>query len=404
MKRKSLPRPADRVLPNAKLTLQNRFNVLQDTTPEPAQLPNNTQARPSPPVSRPARTNQVSVKMLPPIIIPTSPTELRDFTEAVMKCCKSPPKIRLFSDGSSKIYTSNDADNQTVMAFLGEAQIPFFTHTKPGTHPKKIVVKAAPYFTADEILSFLKNSTPHVQKVHKLRASPGKTSGSFLVEFDKTQNLGDLRQIESLGGVLCKWQPYAKLGATQCHNCLQFGHGSTLCFLESRCLRCAGNHHTQKCNTQIDSPASLKCANCHQNHAANFRGCPKYPQRPVQSAPAPQRQSNPRSLPNSTAVTGAISYSAMARNAPNQPYATQFPALPTQASQQSHPSNTLNPSSAPQTNQPTNDFFEIMEGVNTLNSLVDMGKVLSDLKKIIQLIQTNPQVNPLFHFLTVLNG
>ena len=48
-----------------------------------------------------------------------------------------------------------------------------------------------------------------------------------------------------------------------------------MCTLPIKCLRCAGPHQVKECPTPFDSP--MQCANCGDNHASNYRQCPKNP-------------------------------------------------------------------------------------------------------------------------------
>ena len=60
----------------------------------------------------------------------------------------------------------------------------------------------------------------------------------------------------------------------QCYKCQKFGHNFYDCKeTESTCLRCGGDHRHASCPLQKEH---AKCANCSGNHAANFKGCPKF--------------------------------------------------------------------------------------------------------------------------------
>ena len=60
----------------------------------------------------------------------------------------------------------------------------------------------------------------------------------------------------------------------QCFKCQKFGHNFYECKeKESTCLRCGGDHRHSSCSILREQ---AKCANCSGNHAANFKGCPKF--------------------------------------------------------------------------------------------------------------------------------
>ena len=60
----------------------------------------------------------------------------------------------------------------------------------------------------------------------------------------------------------------------QCYKCQKFGHNFFECKeAASTCLRCGGDHRLAACTIQKEQ---AKCANCLQNHAANYKGCQSY--------------------------------------------------------------------------------------------------------------------------------
>lgn len=116
----------------------------------------------------------------------------------------------------------------------------------------------------------------------------------YILYFQRKDNIKieNLRRITGLFNIRINWKYYSSRshGPTQCSNCQDFGHGTENCFLNSKCIRCGGKHKSAKCphlpEPKVDDlgnqlPAQelkipdekVKCANCGQNHTANFRGC-----------------------------------------------------------------------------------------------------------------------------------
>ncbi|CAH0562889.1 unnamed protein product [Brassicogethes aeneus] len=60
----------------------------------------------------------------------------------------------------------------------------------------------------------------------------------------------------------------------QCHRCQEWGHATTNCNNQFKCLKCAKEHPTNTCTKSKDTPAT--CANCEGNHPANSVDCPVY--------------------------------------------------------------------------------------------------------------------------------
>lgn len=60
----------------------------------------------------------------------------------------------------------------------------------------------------------------------------------------------------------------------QCTNCQQLGDTESFS-RQSKCVKCAGNHHITKCSKTCNSVAT--CALCDEKgHPANYKRCPVY--------------------------------------------------------------------------------------------------------------------------------
>ena len=60
----------------------------------------------------------------------------------------------------------------------------------------------------------------------------------------------------------------------RCIKCNRFGHTSRFCKYDVRCVRCNKAHDYNDC--PVKDQAEYRCGNCHGNHSAAFRQCPKY--------------------------------------------------------------------------------------------------------------------------------
>lgn len=55
----------------------------------------------------------------------------------------------------------------------------------------------------------------------------------------------------------------------QCKNCQRFGHSSSGCMHQHRCVKCGENHYKIDCKRTTDKSFKLKCCNCDGEHTAN---------------------------------------------------------------------------------------------------------------------------------------
>ena len=59
---------------------------------------------------------------------------------------------------------------------------------------------------------------------------------------------------------------------TRCFRCQQFGHIASFCKNKPKCVNCGGDHDSTQCN----DGANLQRINCHQDHRASDKKCPKF--------------------------------------------------------------------------------------------------------------------------------
>ncbi|KAI5706013.1 hypothetical protein M8J75_004026 [Diaphorina citri] len=61
----------------------------------------------------------------------------------------------------------------------------------------------------------------------------------------------------------------------QCTKCQRYGHTKNYCKLSPRCLFCSLPHPSSECEKKKEDSIKV-CANCGENHTANFKGCAYY--------------------------------------------------------------------------------------------------------------------------------
>lgn len=103
----------------------------------------------------------------------------------------------------------------------------------------------------------------------------GKPLNAFNVVLDYSENVHSVFNVNKLGNQRIKVQKStSQYEPPQCHRCQQFGHTKNNCHQPFVCVKCAGNHQWQNCPKPANQDA--KCANCDENHPANYRGCRAY--------------------------------------------------------------------------------------------------------------------------------
>ncbi|CAH2095937.1 unnamed protein product [Euphydryas editha] len=96
------------------------------------------------------------------------------------------------------------------------------------------------------------------------------------IEVESNNNNKDIYNIKSLLHCRVIFEPpRPKRDIPQCSNCQQYGHTRKYCFRKTKCIKCAGDDASSKCERKERSN-SVKCILCDGNHPANYKGCAVY--------------------------------------------------------------------------------------------------------------------------------
>lgn len=189
--------------------------------------------------------------------------------------------------GVVRIMTSKREHFDAVVATLKKHNIHYYTHATADNIPMKIVLSGLPLVELNDLKAeLLENSiSPLDVKVLSVSKSKIDQHALYLLYFPKgTIRLQELSKVKSLFNVIVSWRLFSRKpqDAVQCHRCQMFGHGLKHCNLPPRCVKCAKHHLTSECKLPTKAGLSrdedprrskVKCANCGENHTANFRGC-----------------------------------------------------------------------------------------------------------------------------------
>lgn len=124
----------------------------------------------------------------------------------------------------------------------------------------------------------------------------------------KDFNPASLRNIKTILDVVIAWKrfkPNKTNRATQCWNCLMYGHGGQHCNRKVACMTCANNHNSTDCPfiKNNKKPAAFTCFNCKKygkektDHSANDPNCPfrfLYLETRAQATKRQQKQNYPK--------------------------------------------------------------------------------------------------------------
>ncbi|XP_026479148.1 uncharacterized protein LOC113385508 [Ctenocephalides felis] len=202
-----------------------------------------------------------------------------NYVKLLAKQCKNKLQVQYKGKLHYRITTYSEGDYKKVYESLKQDIKKFYTFPQKGSEFIKIVAAGIPpYVTSDEIYQGLIIEFCRIEKA--IQMTKTNVLGEkiklpvFVLFFHHEQDMARIRNKKHLAGYAVKWDKYRSNGnITQCYNCQNFGHTSSYCNLQNRCVKCTKPHEAFSCPKTRAEPA--QCINCLGNHPANFKSCPK---------------------------------------------------------------------------------------------------------------------------------
>lgn len=167
-----------------------------------------------------------------------------------------------------------------LIGLLKEKKFEFHSYAEKNEKPKFFILKGLSGFNDKQVKALItKNLKGYPARILRFTNSEEEEIPSvFRVSFsNRAVNLDMLQtKYSTLGCIEVEWEKHQKeVKVLQCYRCQGFGHLSTRCNYAYTCVKCAGDHGPANCRRhgKDSKSVALKCANCDEDHAANFRGC-----------------------------------------------------------------------------------------------------------------------------------
>lgn len=334
--------------------------------------------------------DEPAVKTFPPIVVKTGLT-LKVFIDEMKTHIKHGNEINFKSGrGTISIYTTTSDDFTTIQEKLKTKQYEFHTFSPKQDRIKRLVIKGISCeFTPTEVEEDLKKMGLDLIKVTNMFKAKKAPSNMFLVSFPKTTQLNTVLKSNKFKYICyqrVQWCKYIPPLTNQCHRCQRFGHSSSNCNHNHRCIKCTVNHGAEKCPKQEDEKP--KCINCNGEHPANYRKCTNYIN--YVSKFDKKTKQNTNTAPVTVFRRPNISYSNMTKNITTYPTLSQRQIITTPQPQTNinaniespitnTPRRNLQPATQTHTELPNNTgTFE--EEINNLFScsMEDLGTLLDE--------------------------
>jgi len=218
----------------------------------------------------------INIKAPPPIFIKSTINNYQAFCEEISNL--QAPSLEFScktTSNSLKLNTSNPNSYRTVIKYLKQKNVNFYTFQLHDDKPYRVVIRNLHPTTAVDFIKedlgnhgFLTRNITNVLHYQSKAPLP-----LFFVDLEPATNNKDIFELQYICYTKIKVEvPKPKKQIPQCMNCQDYGHTRSYCHSTPRCVRCGDHHSSTTCTKSKDLPA--KCALCFGDHPANYRGCP----------------------------------------------------------------------------------------------------------------------------------
>lgn len=264
----------------------------------------------------------------PPPITVHNVKNFKDFQSLVIiqSAEDVPTTTKTLANGNMLIITHNAGEYRRVISLLKSSGYEYHHYQLKAEKPFRVMIRGLnPSTDLDLIKEDLSNLGHDIRNVNNVIIKRKKGDEHvrvplplFSIELEPKANNKDIMDIKYLAYQKVKVEPPRPNNEIpQCKRCQKFGHTRNYCAMTPRCVKCAGDHETDKCTAKkVPSP---KCANCEGAHPASWKGCPAYQARKHRGKAEPKLKTNPsialvttNRTVNSSAVLNAPATSASA--------------------------------------------------------------------------------------------
>lgn len=186
-------------------------------------------------------------------------------------------EVKLLNNKQLKINVYSEDDYRMLTRSLNDAKLEWHSYENKAVRPSKVIVRGLhPTCDPNEIVLELKTSGFMIENAVNLTKKVDNKIISlplFMLTFDNKEDVSKIFKITNINHTKVKIEALRKRKdyIPQCKRCQRFGHTKKFCYREANCVKCAGKHLTEEC--KLSKTQTPKCANCQENHPANYRGC-----------------------------------------------------------------------------------------------------------------------------------
>lgn len=316
----------------------------------------------------------------PPIVIHCKTNDHKSYVKAVENVVTKGFHIK-YTNQNTNLYIYNQEEYKKYLELLkGNETLQYHTYTPKNERKHAFILRGMDSASdTDEIKEELENQ--HKMEVDKVFKLKNTNKGLFLVVCDSAVTLKYLnKNIRYVNRTKVTWERRHNIPPiTQCRRCQAWGHSTSNCYSEPKCLKCADSHWTRECQkVKKEDPNTnkhIKCANCLGNHLAFDKECPVFLRKLELKNKTTKERLAPKFVAAPIPTTNpwfknrtANPNTALPQNTTAQP--TQQHQQQQQQQTQQHPNNQLS------------GFNELTNEIAQLNQLINIEKMLQLVKEL----------------------
>lgn len=190
------------------------------------------------------------------------------------------PVLKILSSNSVAIHPKDTASKVKIIEALDNKAINFHTFTEKADRKLKAVLKGFFKCSNEELLKYLKDASIPAVGVSTLYENDDRPVYFVLFPPNVTSIPQLNQQFKIINYLMVRWEaikPSSKRH-TQCGRCKRWGHTSSNCNRQFRCIKCIEPHLPGECKrVSRDAPeGNVACVNCQGPHPANSTACPAF--------------------------------------------------------------------------------------------------------------------------------
>lgn len=187
-------------------------------------------------------------------------------------------EIKVLRNDQVKILPRTSEAYTTIVKQLEFKETEFYTYKPKQERDFKVILKNLhSSMDTSEIIKALDELDHTVTNIWNIKSTRTKKSlPMFVVELLPKDNNKQIYEVRSLVHCRVTFEPpRPRRDIPQCANCQQYGHTKAYCWRKPKCIKCTGDHSSDKCARKGRSD-NVKCVLCEGNHPANYKGCIVY--------------------------------------------------------------------------------------------------------------------------------